>query len=65
MAEIHDDLSENMRFQKLHFYNTTQIDTTMRNNGLDWAVDISLTHRVPKSMNELKHAEKQLRIARF
>ena len=30
LAEIYDDLSENMRFQKLHFYNTTQIDTTMR-----------------------------------
>ena len=51
-------MSENMRFQQLHFYNTTQIDTTMRNNGLDWAVDISLTYWVPKSMNELKHAEK-------
>ena len=33
LAEIHDDLTENMRFQKLHFYNTTQIDTTMRYNG--------------------------------
>ena len=32
---------------------------------LDWAVDISLTHRVPKRMSELKHAEKQLRIAHF
>ena len=59
MAEIHDDLSENMRFQKLHFYNTTQIDTTMRNN------DISLTQRVPNSINELKHAEKKPRIARI
>ena len=59
MAEIYDDLSEYMRFQKLHFDNTTQIDTTMRNNEWhDWAVEISLTHRVPKSMNQLKHAEK-------
>ena len=33
LAEIHDDWSENMRLQKLHFYNTTQIDTTMRSNG--------------------------------
>ena len=31
---IYDDLSKNMRFQKLHFYNTMQIDTTMRNNGM-------------------------------
>ena len=34
LAEIHDDLAENMRFQKLHIYNTTQIDTTIRNNDL-------------------------------
>ena len=34
LAEIHNDLSESMQFQKLYFYNATQIDTTMRNNGM-------------------------------
>ena len=65
MAEIHDDLSENMRFQKLHFYSTYANRCHDAEQWSDWAVDISLTHTVPKRMSELKHAEKQLRIARF
>ena len=49
----------NMQFQKLHFYNITQIDTTMttmRNNGMiRWKKFHSRTRS-----NELKHAKKSI-----
>ena len=50
MAEIHDDLSKNMRFQKVallkYYVKSIHHDAEQRH---DWTIDISLTHRVLKA----------------